>query len=324
MHLIFILLVVTLLGSCEASKDSIFNFIYSSYQNKDKNGIASENDYNQIRKGYLEFPGETLEAIIEIGNIKMTYFVLKILKSVSYVGYKRMKRPADRRKIISKIFVALNRLITALIMYSRVNFDKQKRLFELIVSLMRRTDYSDTIITIMPLLIKRFTITTKHFVDAFSIFVRTLEDDSVGEFKKAYYQLKELSKRIKNGIPDEHGIKARIYSLIFTCSYHSHFNRIDADPERSDPLMLAFLLWFRCKNDEPEYLFRECASGSMKSEILQEIRGYPEIEKILNKYGFEGHAPPGSLLSKIIAELGYLSWHFRVYLRLSSNGNPLI
>jgi hypothetical protein len=319
MYLIFILLVVTLLGSCEASKDSIFNFIYSSYQNKDKNGIASENDYYQIRKGYLEFPGETLESIIDVGNIKMTYFVLKILKSVGYTGYKELKRPTDRRKIISKIFKTLNSLITESIMYSRFYFDLQKRLFELILSLMKQSDYSDTIITINPLFIGKFSITTKLFIDAFSRFVRTLEEDSFGEFEKAYYQLKKLSNRIKGGIPEEYNVKTRIYSLIFTCAFHSHGERICVDPERADPLMLVYILWFRSKDSEPNYLFTECASGSMKSEILQRIRSYREIEKVFHKYGFEGHPHPRSLLPKIFEELDGKSWHFKIYLRLSSH-----
>jgi hypothetical protein len=322
MHPSFILLALSLLGSCGASNDSIFNLIYSSFQNRDKKGIASVIDYNEIRKCYWKTPCKTLKAILDINNREISYFVLKILKSVCDSEYQKFIRPADQNKIISKIFKALNRLITNSIIYSRVNFGQQKRLFELIISLMKRTDYSDTIINIKPLLIKKFSITTKQLVDAFSRFVLTLEEETPGEFEKAYYQLIRLSKRPKGDIPEEHGVKTRIYSLIFTCAYHSHVDRITVDPERSNPLMMAFLLRFRSGNDVPAILFSECASESMRSKILQQIRKYPEIKKVFYKYGFEGHSHPKSLVPRIIEELGELSWHFLIYLRLLPKGNP--
>lgn len=89
----------------------------------------------------------------------------------------------------------------------------------LIISILKRVDYSDKKVELCPFNFFQEKIATNEYIDALVKFAYILEDDSVQGFEKAFYLLKGLSRRYPDGIPIKS--KSRIYSLLFACSHYA-------------------------------------------------------------------------------------------------------
>lgn len=284
-------------------------------------------DYQQI-KDYITYTHkETLQAICEISNLKLTYLFIKVWRAVRYSTFENdmlcdcLATRDDKTFKIFYQFTVIIQDIIGLQYFVKVSTALRDRAsFEAIVDILIRVDYSDRIIKVRPFGLTKYSITTREYIESFRKFIKLIEADGICGFKKAFRRLQRLSYNYNGKIPEEITEKTTIFSLIIACAYFYesvdklYYNLIDI--ESADPLMLTFLLGFKFCFDDPESLFSECTSNNKVVRVVARLKEY--FNMTLSDYDFKNLFYPESLLQNFpqaMLESGEL-WLFRIYAKL--------
>jgi hypothetical protein len=316
------------LGSTQI--EPFFYYIYYKYVLQGPLEIFSNTEFIAIRDNFNSHLQECLEMVESIGNKEFSGLYIHMVLCENYEEYqtKMAKTPLVNLNV-QKIFVLYNRLINEILYrtvkeYStRKEEDRQKkRLIGLILSILKRVDYShDTIISIEINYMSKAKCSTKLFNDcieeAISFFFLY---DNISGYSLAYKQL-EYKTKLKahfKSLSVSYEDSVSIYSLIFSCAYFSNNDYILLDPETTRPLDLAFLLIFQLQNETPKGFFMQYKSDNLIIDALDSLE-YQVIKGILQVYGIE---TPEALIKEIPKGISDRdAWLVKVYGNLKRHAN---
>jgi hypothetical protein len=293
-----------------------FNRVYTSFFKRDIDNLSLENDCRQIQKYFLNSPYETMEVVNNVGGLKFSYFIVIFLNCYYFPYYTESilpKSPKTRKIDHQEAFFTFNEFFHKYFSDDTKRPSKyQKKFIELIISILKRLGKPNHIIFIQTPDLKKFSILTKEYIEAWRIFAYNLQDESAIGFEKAYYLLKRLSESNPKGIPIHS--KSLVFSLLFLCRYYAlAISEVDykaLEPNTTNPLMISFLLKLLYSHGDPELLFSVCRSRSIDDESFRYLKTETCVAFILEEYKFGNNPHQGSLVNGILEV-------FKIYLKLA-------
>jgi hypothetical protein len=313
----FILLLVSFLDASQVSKEEILGCIYSSFRNR------KLEKYSKIRFYYKNYTFEFLEALSEIFYKDILHFAIQIQSRDSFIFY-ILKNSGLNCPVGDYAFQSVIGKFISNIKFEKQTSNQIRKTFALIISILKRINYSAfKKVSVSLFFLSKFSIPTSVLIDALYDFANNYEDDCIAGFDKAFYLLKGLSIRYKGDIPRNPKLKAKIYSLIFTCCCYSKLiwehRNYAMRPETEDPLKLLFLLRHQFLKDTPKALFWICRNysmiGTILREFLEEFGINSVIRKIMKDGNFKKFAHPRHSLQLLFSEETLRArWNAKVFL----------